>query len=183
MTPHPSRTVFTQPDAFHFNTKCYKRNSETLEREGMNMAKALTPEEKLAGARSFGGAGITSAIAFIKSNYGDEGVKKYLAFFAKEFLKSEQWKKTPGEGALKALNYTRGFFQAVGNDIKVLEESPRKVVFQATACGASKAGIAGPGAPLCEFCGASFLEMAKQLGWKATAKTGKIPCQWSVATI
>jgi hypothetical protein len=86
-------------------------------------------------------------------------------------------KQTPGEGALKALNNVRAFFQVVGNDMKVLEESPRKVVFQATTCGPSKTGVGDPETPLCEFCAASFLETAKLLGWKATAKTGKIP--WS----
>ena len=139
------------------------------------MAKPLSSEEKLAGARSFGNMGMITAITFIRSNYGNEAVKKFLAAFAKPL--SEQMKQTPGEGALKALNNVRAFFQVVGNDMKVLEESPRKVVFQATTCGPSKTGVGGPGTPLCEFCAASFLETAKLLGWKATAKTGKIP--WS----
>jgi hypothetical protein len=149
-----------------------------LERE--KMAKVLSLEEKLAGARSFGNMGVITAIAFIRSNYGDEGVKKFLAAFAKPL--SEQVKATPGEGALKALNNIREYFQIVGNDMRVLEESPKKVVFQATACGPSKVGVGGPGTPLCEFCAASFLETAKLLGWKATAKTGKIPCEFSVTT-
>ena len=144
------------------------------------MAKTLSLEEKLAGARSFGNMGMISTIAFIRSNYGDEGVKKFFAAFAKPL--SEQVKKTPGEGALKALNNVREFFQFVGNDMRVLEESPKKVVFQATSCGPSKVGVGGPGTPLCEFCAASLLETAKLLGWKATAKTGKIPCEWSVTT-
>jgi hypothetical protein len=148
----------------------------------MNMAKALSLEEKLAGARSLFAMGIMNAMVFIRSNYGDEGVKKFLAAFAKGSVNSEQWKQTPGEGALKALNYARAFFQVVGNDVKVLEESPRKVVIQATTCGASKTGIAGPGKPLCEFCGQGVVETAKVLGWKATAKTGKIPCEWSITT-
>jgi hypothetical protein len=83
---------------------------------------------------------------------------------------------------MKALNFARANFEIVGNDIRVLEESPRKVVFQATACGPSKIGVGGPGTPLCEFCAASWLETSKLLGWKATAKTGKIPCEWSVTT-
>jgi hypothetical protein len=146
----------------------------------MNMAKALSLEEKLAGARSFSNMGMITTIAFIRSNYGDEAVKKFFAAFAKPL--AEQMKKTPGEGALKALNNVREFFQVVGNDMRVLEESPRKVVFQATSCGPSKAGVGGPGTPLCEFCAASFLETSKLLGWKATAKTGKIPCEWSITT-
>jgi hypothetical protein len=153
-----------------------------VEGEEINMAKALSLEEKLAGARSFGNMGMISAIAFIRSNYGDEGVKKFFAAFAKGSVNSDVWKQTPGEGALKALNYARTFFQIVGNDIKVLEESPRKVVLQATTCGASKIGAGGPGTPLCEFCAASVVDTAKLLGWKATAKTGKIPCEWSVTT-
>jgi hypothetical protein len=149
----------------------------------MNMAKALSLEEKLAGARSFGNRGMINAITFIRSNYGDEGVKKFFAFRAKDLLNSEQWKKTPGEGALKVLNYVRAYFQIAGNEIKVLEESPRKIVFQATVCGPSKVGVTtGPGTPLCEFCAAAILESAKVLGWKATAKTGKIPCEWSITT-
>jgi hypothetical protein len=76
---------------------------------------------------------------------------------------------------------SRTYFQIVGNDMKVLEESPRKVVFQATTCGPSKVGVKAP-SPLCEFCAASWLEPAKLLGWKATAKTGKIPCEWSATT-
>jgi len=141
------------------------------------MAKALSLEEKLAGARSLANMGIVNAIVFIRSNYGDEGVKKFLAVFAKPL--SEQWKKTPGEGALKALNWARGLFQIVGNDIKVVEESPRKVVYQATTCGPSKIGFQ-PRTPLCEFCAAAVVETARVLGWKATAKTGKIPCEWSI---
>jgi hypothetical protein len=144
------------------------------------MAKPLSSEEKLAGARSFGNMGMITAITFIRSNYGNAAVKKFLAAFAKPL--SEQMKQTPGEGALKALNNVRAFFQVVGNDMKVLEESPRKVVFQATRCGPSKTSVGGPGTPLCEFCAASFLETAKLLGWKATAKTGKIPCEWSLTT-
>ena len=134
------------------------------------MAKVLSSDEKLAGARSFGNMGMITSIAFIRSNYGDEAVRKFFAAFAKPL--SEQVKKTPGEGALKALNNLREFFQVVGNDMRVLEESPRKVVFQATTCGPSKTGVGGPGTPLCEFCAASLLETAKLLGWKATAKTG-----------
>jgi hypothetical protein len=152
-----------------------------VECEGMNMGKALSLEEKLAGARSFGNMGMISAIAFIRSNYGDEGVKKFFAAFAKNSVNSDVWKQTPGEGALKALNYARTFFQIAGNDIKVLEESPRKVVLQATTCGASKLGVKIP-SPLCEFCAASVVESAKVLGWKATAKTGKTPCEWSITT-
>ena len=144
------------------------------------MAKALSSEEKLAGARSFGNMGWMSAIAFIKSSYGNEAVKKFFAEVAKPY--SQQWKQSPGEGALKALNFARTGFQIVGNEIKVLEESPRKVVFQATTCGPSKTGVGGPGTPLCEFCAALVVEPAKVLGWKATAKTGKTPCEWSVAT-
>jgi len=144
------------------------------------MAKALSLEEKLAGARSFANMGIINAIAVIRSNYGDAGVKKYFAAFVKPL--SEQWKKTPGEGVLKALNNARALFQIVGNDIKVLKESPTKVVYQATTCGPSKIGVGGPGSPLCEFCAMAVVEPAKVLGWKATAKTGKIPCEWSVAT-
>ena len=146
------------------------------------MAKALSSEEKLAGARSLFAMGIVNAMVFIRSNYGDEGVKKFLAAFAKGSVDSKEWKQTPGEGALKALNYARAFFQVVGNDVKVLEQSPKKVVIQATTCGASKTGVAGPGKPLCEFCGQSVLETAKILGWRATAKTGKIPCEWSITT-
>ena len=144
------------------------------------MANALSLEEKLAGARSFANMGIINAIAFIRSNYGDEGVKKFFAVFAKPL--SEQWEKTPGEGALKALSNARALFQIVGNDIRVLEESPRKVVYQATICGPSKIGVGGPGTPLCEFCAAGVVGPAKVLGWKATAKTGKIPCEFSVTT-
>ena len=148
---------------------------------GMNMAKALSLEEKLAGAKSLANTVIINAVAFIRSNYGDEGVKKFLTSFAKPL--SEQWEKTPGEGALKALNNARALFQIVGNDIRVLEESPRKVVYHATICGPSKLGVGGPGTPLCEFCAAGVVEPAKVLGWKATAKTGKIPCEFSVTTI
>jgi len=143
------------------------------------MAKALSLEEKLAGARSLGYMGIINAIVFIRSNYGDEAVKKFLAVFAEPL--SEQWKKMPGEGALKALNNARALFQIVGNDIKVLEESPRKVVYQVTTCGPSKIGVKTP-SPLCEFCAAGVVETAKVLGWKATAKTGKVPCEWSITT-
>ena len=146
----------------------------------MNVAKALSLEEKLAGAKSFANMGIINAIAFIRSNYGDEGVRKFLVVFAKPL--SEQWKQMPGEGALKALNNARALFQIVGNDIRVLEESPRKVVYQATVCGPSKIGVGGPGTPLCEFCAAAVVETAKVLGWKATAKTGRIPCEWSITT-
>jgi hypothetical protein len=146
----------------------------------MNVAKALSLEEKLAGARSFGNMGWMSAIAFIRSNCGNEGVKKFFAQIAKPY--SEQWKQMPGEGALKALNFARAGFQTVGNDIKVLEESPKKVVFQATTCGPSKTGVGGPGTPLCELCAGMVVETAKVLGWKATAKTGKTPCEWSITT-
>ena len=144
------------------------------------MAKNLSSEEKLAGARSFFNMGTITTIAFIRSNYGDEAVKKYFAALAKPL--KEQVKATPGEGVIKALNFARANFEIVGNDIRVLEESPRKAVFQATACGPSKIGVGGPGTPLCEFCAASWLETSKLLGWKATAKTGKIPCEWSVTT-
>jgi hypothetical protein len=146
----------------------------------MDMAKALSLEEKLAGARSLGNMGWMSAVAFIKSSYGSEAVKKFFAEVARHY--SEQWKQMPGEGALKALNFSRHGFQVVGNDIKVLEESPRKVVFQATTCGPSKIGVGGPGTPLCEFCAAAVVETARALGWKATAKTGKTPCEWSIST-
>jgi hypothetical protein len=146
----------------------------------MNMAKALSLEEKLAGARSFGNMGWISAITFVRSNYGNEAVKKFFAEVAKPT--SEQVKQTPGEGALKALNYIRAGFQIVGNELKVLEESPRKVVFQATTCGPSKVGVGGPRTPLCEYCAAAVVDTAKVLGWKATAKTGKIPCEWSITT-
>jgi hypothetical protein len=146
----------------------------------MKMAKPLSSEEKLAGARSYFNLGTITTIGFIRSNYGDEAVKKYFAALAKPL--KEQLKTTPGEGAMKALNFARASFEIVGNDMKVLEESPRKVVFQATACGPSKIGVGGPGTPLCEFCAASILELAKLSGWRATAKTGKIPCEWSVTT-
>jgi hypothetical protein len=43
------------------------------------MAKPLSSEEKLAGARSFGNMGMITAITFIRSNYGNEAVKKFLA--------------------------------------------------------------------------------------------------------
>lgn len=144
------------------------------------MDKSLSTDEKLVGARSFGNMGWMSAVAFIKSNYGNEAVRKFFAEVAKPY--SEQWKQMPGEGALKALNFSRHGFQVVGNDIKVLEESPRKVVFQATTCGPSKIGVGGPGTPLCEMCAAAVVETAKVLGWKATAKTGKTPCEWSIST-
>ena len=144
------------------------------------MAKALSSDEKLAGARSFGNMGWMSAIAFIKGSYGNEAVKRFLVEVAKQYV--GQWKQMPGDGVLKALNFSRQGFQVVGNDIRVLEESPKKVVFQATTCGPSKTGVGGPGTPLCEFCAGVVVETAKVLGWKATAKTGKTPCEWSITT-
>lgn len=141
----------------------------------------LSLEEKLEGARSMMHTAFMSAITFIRSEYGDEGVKKYFASLGRSW--AEHWKKTPGEGALKAVNTARGLTQIAGVDINVIEESPEKVVFQITTCRPSKMGLpTGPGTPSCELCAAFFVEPAKALGWKATAKTGKIPCEWSITT-
>jgi len=144
------------------------------------MAKAISLEEKYGGAKGFWLNTLVGSMAFIQGEYGDEGLNKYLTFFGKSF--AEQWKQAAGEGAQKAVNFNRQLFQIVGNEMSVLEESADKATWQATKCGCEGIVPTGPESLLCKFCDAAVVETAKALGWKATAKVGTIPDEWSVTT-